>query len=281
MKSIVEIIETSASCGATGYTFSTNPVNLQIVNALRDSVKIEPGFGLYPVLPYAQEYVRLANEKGMRGLVDETLSKLSLSDKAKTLFKSAFSALRLDPSGILNAYVDMELASYLNEKPGNAILRSVLLHEVVTDLCLGLRDFQLLDTFARHIREKYHVSPGFVTYNLENFVQLFRKAGLAMRDIVIMTPFNSVGYQMSPSRQSGEECLSTLDEAGVIAMSIMAGGYLKFDEVFDYIRTLPSLSGIAVGVSSKEHAKETFTKLDALLRRQNEPSTLRECGSGS
>jgi hypothetical protein len=237
---------------------------------LQDSGKITDGFGLYPVLPYAQAYVRLANEKGMRGLIDDILSRLSLPDKAKALFKSGFSALRLDPFGLLNAYVDMELTGYLREKPENATLRSVLLHEVVTDLCLGLRDVQMLHAFAEHIREKYHVSPGFVTYNLENFVQLFRKAGLAMEDIVIMTPFNSVGYQMSPSRQLCETYLSTLDvEVDVIAMSIMAGGYLKCDEACDYIRTLPKLSGVAVGVSSVPHATDTFRKLNVLLAEQH------------
>jgi len=261
VRSIVEIIETAVSCGATGYTFSTLPVNLQIVRALRDSGKITDGFDLYPVLPYAQGYVRLANEKGMRGLIDETLSKLSLPDKAKAVFKSGFSALRLDPLGILKAYVDMELAGYLNEKPGNASLRSVLLHEVITDLCLGLRDVPLLDAFAQHIREKYHVSPGFVTYNLENFVQLFRKSKLTMQDVVIMTPFNSIGYQMIPSRHSCETCLSCLQETNLVAMSIMAGGYLKFDEAIDYICGLPNLSGVAVGVSSKEHAQHTFARL--------------------
>lgn len=265
MKSVVEIIETAVSCGATGYTFSTHPVNLQIVRAMRDSGKIEDGFGLYPVLPYAQGLVRLANEKGMRGLVDESLSKLSLSDKAKVLFKSGLSALRLDPPGFLKAYVDMELSGYLSEKPENAILRSVLLHEVVTDLCLGLRDNQLLDAFAQHIREKYHARPGFVTYNLVTFVELFTKAGLTLEDVVIMTPFNSIGYQMSPSRQSSEACLSSLPKSNLIAMSIMAGGYLTVEHTLDYLRTLPKLSGVAVGVSSREHAEDTFKRLKSSL----------------
>lgn len=277
MKSLVEIVETAVSCGATGYTFSTHPVNLQILKALRDSGKITQGFGLYPVLPYAQAYVRLANEKGMRGLIDETLSKLSLSDKAKALFKSGLSALRLDPLGMLKAYVDMELAGYLSEKPENATLRSVLLHEVVTDLCLGLRDVQLLDTFAQHIREKYHASPGFVTYNLVSFVELFRKAGLTMKDVAIMTPFNSVGYQMSPSRQSCEACLSDLPKTDLIAMSIMAGGYLKFDEAIDYICSLPNLSGVAAGVSSIEHARNTFTRLRAITSGKSNSTKIKAC----
>jgi hypothetical protein len=236
-----------------------------ILNALRNSGKIENGFGLYPVLPYAQGYVRLANEKGMGGLVNEALSKLSFSDKATALFKGGLSALRLDPDGILKAYVNMELAGYLSEKPENVPLRSVLLHEVVTDLCLGLRDVHLVDAFAQHIREKYHVSPGFVTYNLVTFVELFRKAGLTMEDVIIMTPFNSIGYQMSPSRQSCESCLSSLPESTLIAMSTMAGGYLTVERSLDYLRSLPRLSGVAVGVSSKEHAEYTFKKLKSSL----------------
>jgi hypothetical protein len=55
-----------------------------------------------------------------------------------------------------------------------------------------------------------------------------------------------------------------LSEAHVIAMSIMAGGYQDLDQAFQYLRTLPRLSGIAAGVSTKQHAKETFERLRML-----------------
>jgi hypothetical protein len=160
----------------------------------------------------------------------------------------------------------MELKSYLKAKPKSASLQAVLLHEVVTDLCLGLGDAQLLDAFARHVRERYHARPGFVTYNLVHFVELFRKEGLTLEDVVVMAPFNSIGYQMSPSKQECENCLSAMEQGDVIAMSIFAGGYCNLDEAFDCIRQLPGLSGMAVGVSSKEHVHETFTKFRGLLR---------------
>jgi hypothetical protein len=259
----VKIIEAAAEAGASGYTFSTHPINLQILAELKHSDKLKDGFELYPVLPYAQGYVRLANEKGMSGLVNETLSKLPVLDRARTVIETGFSALRLDPIGLMKSYLDLELQPYLNIKPENSHIRSVLLHEVLTDLCLGLRNVRMLDAFAQHIREKYHASPGFVTYNLVRFVEVFRQAGLALEDMTIMTPFNSIGFQMSPSRQSCEACLSTLPKTDLIAMSIMAGGYLKFDEAIDYVFTLPNLSGVAAGVSSTEHARNTFTRLQA------------------
>jgi hypothetical protein len=201
----------------------------------------------------------------MSGLMNEVLSKLQISDKAKLLIEGGLSALKLDPLGMLKTYLDAELKGYLNVKPKNAVLRSVLLHEVLTDLCLGLGETEMLNVFAQHVHDSYHVQPGFVTYNLARFIELFRKASLPLKDVVIMTPFNSVGYQMSPSKESCETCLSSLQESDVIAMSIMAGGYLTVEHSLDYLRTLPRLSGVAVGVSSREHAEDTFKKLKSSL----------------
>jgi len=264
IESIVEVICSALSCGATGYTFSTHPTNSRILSALETSGKVPRQFDLYPVVPYAEGYVRLANEKGMTGLVNEILSRLSLSDRAKLLVEGGFSALRLDPAGMLKTYLDAELKGYLSTKPKNATLQSVLLHEVLTDLCLGLGETGMLNVFAQHLRENHHVTPGFVTYNFPRFIKLFQEAGLSLKDVVIMTPFNSLGYQMSPSRESCEVCLSNLHEGSVIAMSIMAGGFLSMDQAIEYIQSLPGLSGIAVGVSTRQHAKDAFAKLAVL-----------------
>jgi hypothetical protein len=124
----------------------------------------------------------------------------------------------------------------------------------------------LLDAFADHVREKYQVMPGFVTYNLPKFVNLFQDAGVSLKDVLIMTPFNSIGFQMSPSRESCEVCLSNLSEGEVIAMSIMAGGFLKLDGAIKYVQGMAKLSGIAVGVSSMEHAADTFSKLSVMAK---------------
>jgi len=275
IESIVEVICSALSCGATGYTFSTHPTNSQILSALGTSSKIPHHFDLYPVVPYAEGYVRLANEKGMTGLVNEILSRLSLSDKAKLLVEGGFSALRLDPAGMLKTYLDAELKGYLSTKPKNANLQSVLLHEVLTDLCLGIGEIDLLNVFAQHVHDNYNVKPGFVTYNFPRFIKFFEEQGFSLNGAVIMTPFNSLGYQMSPSRDACKATLSNLGEGNVIAMSVMAGGYLKLDEAIDYVRTLPNLSGVAIGVSSKEHARDTFTRLRTMPEELSDRTELK------
>ena len=262
---ITEIIESAHRAGAVGYTFSTHPINVQILQALNESSFSLP-FQLYPILPYAQAYVRLANEKGIRGLIDEIFSKLPVATKAKVMIDGGFSALKQDFLGLFRTYVDIELGTYLRVKPRSAVVGSVLLHEVVTDLCLGLRDPRVFETFAKHVREKYQATPGFVTYNLPSLVEFFRESGLDL-NVAIMTPFNSIGYQMSPSREACEKCLAELSGTRIIAMSILAGGFLRLDDATTYLSSLPSLSGMAVGVSSKEHARETFSQLRSMTQK--------------
>lgn len=262
VSAIAEVIETAYNSGASGYTFSTHPVNVQILKAFRERV-LGSEFQLYPILPYAQAYVRLANEKGARGLIEDTFSKLSVGAKAKLMIDCGFSVLKQEFFGIFKTYIDMELGAYLQVKPKSAVLKAVLLHEVVTDLCLGLGDLRLFETFVKYIREKYQVTPGFVTYNLPTLVKFLKESGLGL-SVAIMTPFNSIGYQMSPSRESCEQCLSDLREAKIIAMSVFAGGFLPLNDAMKYLSSLPPLAAIAVGASSKEHARETFSHLSSM-----------------
>jgi hypothetical protein len=173
---------------------------------------------------------------------------------------------------MLKTYLDAELKGYLSTKPKNATLQSVLLHEVLTDLCLGLGETGMLNVFAQHVRENCHVKPGFVTYNFSRFIKVFEDEGFSLKDVAIMTPFNSLGFQMSPSKASCEATLSNLRDGHVIAMSILAGGYLTLDQAIGYVRTLPNISGIAVGASTGQHAQETFKK----LRTGNESERLIE-----
>jgi hypothetical protein len=44
----------------------------------------------------------------------------------------------------------------------------------------------------------------------------------------------------------------------LIAISILAAGYLKLDDAMEYIASLPNVKGAAVGVSKEKHARETF-----------------------
>lgn len=66
---------------------------------------------------------------------------------------------------------------------------------------------------------------------------------------------------MNPSKLGCEKTLAEIPESNVIAMSILAAGYLRIPEAIEYVHSLPNLKGIVVGVSRESHARETFRLL--------------------
>lgn len=263
LETIVEVVKKAISSGATGFAFTVHPTNFRILTALEAIGALSPSFEICPVLPYAAGYIRTVNEKGLNGLANDVLSRLSLRDKTRILLRGTVSAFTSDPFGMLEAYLDTELTGIRRLR--GASLSSVLLHEIVTDLGVSFQSRELFDRYMGHVRDTYNATPGFVTRNLVRFVNFFEDAGFSMRNVVVMTPVNKVGFQMTPSREACEDCLSHLKGSQVIAMSILAGGYLGLDEAIQYIRHLRNLSGVVVGVSSMHHAEQTFRELKSLV----------------
>ena len=63
---------------------------------------------------------------------------------------------------------------------------------------------------------------------------------------------------MCPSQKECENALKRAEGAEVIAMSVLAAGYLKPADAVGYLNSLEGLSGMVIGVSKEQQAKETF-----------------------
>jgi hypothetical protein len=59
--------------------------------------------------------------------------------------------------------------------------------------------------------------------------------------------------------------LASIPEPTVLAISVLAAGYLGLEEAADYIRSLPNIKGVAIGVSNKKQATETFMLFKKIL----------------
>ncbi|MCL5067744.1 MAG: hypothetical protein M1368_05250, partial [Thaumarchaeota archaeon] len=99
------------------------------------------------------------------------------------------------------------------------------------------------------------------TRNLVKFVEFCDECSISLNDIVIMTPINRLGFQMTPSKEECEKCLRRKPEANIIGMSVLAAGQINLSEAVSYVRQFKSVRSIAIGVSSQAHAEETFRKL--------------------
>lgn len=63
---------------------------------------------------------------------------------------------------------------------------------------------------------------------------------------------------MCPSQQECVESLKHARDAEIIAMSVLAAGYLKPSEAIEYVSNLKGISGLVIGVSKEQQATETF-----------------------
>jgi hypothetical protein len=257
---IARIIQVALESGATGLAFSTHPNMHQVLRYLKEQ-GYDREFGLYPVIPDATSYVRTASEKGVLGLLTDLFGKMDFAARARSLISGGVSGLTLSPMRMFRTYLKAEVSILKNVSPKGARLKAIFLHELITDLIVSLELNDLFTMYVKFVRDSLKVFPGFVTRNFARFVDFVSQTGLRMSDIVVLTPFNKMGFQMNPSQEACERSLLRIGNSNIIVMSIMASGHLNLEEATTYLRELPKKLSCVVGVSTESHARETFAYL--------------------
>jgi hypothetical protein len=247
--------------GANGFMFSVSDLTLSILRRIKESGK-NVSLDLYAIVPYMYEYVRLANQLGgIPGLARKFTKELATSGNLKAIVYGLDAVARADITSLTKAYLAYEISRTRYSAGKQANLCSMLLHQAITDMALALNMDWLFKSYVSFISNQ-GIVPGFNTGNFVYLVNKFKEWNLDLSTIVIAAPFNKAGFQMNPSRTECERILSNVKKSMVIAISIFAAGYLKPSEAVNYIATLPSIKGVAVGVSKEKHARETFRLLE-------------------
>ena len=253
------LVATSIHSGANGFFFTASDTTLAICRFLAAR---ETGhtLELHAIVPYAYQLIRSAvRVGGFPHLAKDIVKQIVLSRDLKAALNGVTGVLRSDPAALLKAYLFYEVSKIRSAvRAGKGLkISSVMLHEVVTDMALGLN----LDwVFKTHIEAMHDrgITPGFDTRNYPMLVDKLGNWGIDLSRIIVATPFNTIGFQMAPSRASCEETLAKNGGPDVIAFSILASGRITLQEATEYINTLPNLRGVAVGVSKEHQARETF-----------------------
>lgn len=254
------LVGTALENGADGFMFTVSETTLSILRMLRER-EGTPSPELHAIVPYAYEFVRMAvHAGGVPGLAKRLGQQIVLSGNARAVANGVKGVIGNDPPSLLRSYLWYEMYRLRAATGKKAKLASIMLHEVVTDMALALNMRWLIETHVAFMLGQ-HIKPGFETRNFPYLVRKFEGWGIDFSTVVIAASFNPVGFQMCPSREACEEALRRIPETEVIAFSILAAGYAKPAEAAAYIAGLPALSGVAVGVSKEDHARETFRVL--------------------
>jgi len=250
---VEKIISRSMDFGVRGMMLSTHDKSLDITDMIRRNSLIKDEMHFYPLVPYLRKYMKTANEFGVVRMLHEKIIEMGRSSNFSQMSRAGIAYLSNDFDTILKVLLDMELEMFRGLK-----IRAIFLHNGLTDLAVSMKLFNVLELFSNHIKEEYGAIPGFCTVNYPNLVDFLSTNGY--ESPLIMAPFNPVGYQMNPSREHCESALLKY-ETHIIAMSTLASGYVKPDEAYKYIYSLPNIRSTVVGVSSEVHARETFESI--------------------
>lgn len=259
-KRIVEVINDARHLGAGGFMMSTHERALAVAGLVKEDSELKQNMRLYLLLPYAQKYVVAANEVGMINAVMNALSGTTVSQKLAMFWKGGKGILAKDINSILSAMIRLELAPFQKLN-----LSVVFLHDVFTDLLLGLGLPDVFQFYVEEIHKKCGCQGGVATKNLPMLLEHFNEWGLPKP--VVMTHFNKIGYHMNPTVEACEAAARNYD-VSILAMGTLASGYLSPDEAYRYIGSIPSIESVVVGVSSRDHAEETFAAILNHLPKQ-------------
>ena len=251
------LVNLSLQNSANGFMFSVSNTTLTILKGLDHDKKPD----LYAIVPYAYEYVRLATKVGgISGLAKHFSRQIIFSKNMVTIAPNLIGLIRADPSAFLKTYLIYEISRIKTAAGKDANLKSILLHEVITDMALALNLDWLFKSYIKLLlRSK--IRPGFETRNFPYLVKKFKEWSIDMNNLIITSSFNKIGFQMNPSQTECEKALKKTPQSEIIAMSILAAGYLKPTEAIDYVRGLSNINSIVVGVSNDRQARETFRLL--------------------
>ena len=263
-RSAAKIVRTSFENGANGFMFSVSETTLAILREMR-AAPPQGRLSLFPIVPYAFEYVsRSTRSGGIAGMAKSFLFETLSSGHVGAVARSARGYLLTDPRSLLDAYLTYELARVRSAAGPKAKVVSLLLHEVVTDMALALEFRWLFETHLDFSR-RHGMRAGFETRNFALLVDKLTSWDFPLKEVTIAAPFNRIGFLMTPSREECERAAWGADGAEVIAMSVLAAGYLKLQDAAAYVAGLSGLTGVVAGVSQEDQAAQTFCLLKKKL----------------
>jgi len=242
---IISVLDEAIDLGINTFMCTTHDRISNICNHLRANPERYRNFNIYPCMPYAHKYANAVTELGVMGAVKQYLP----GNLFVTIAKGGMAFLQSDYNKMMQILIDSEMKMFRGINTPVIFIQNVLV-----DMILGLKMFEVFKDYDSFIREKYKVEPGYITMNLPMLLDGLESVGV--KNPVVCTSINKVGFRMAGGKAVYEKTLAER-ECRCIAMQVLAAGALKPKEAIEYLGTLPKIESVLFGASSKSHIRET------------------------
>lgn len=249
---IFEVYDNAFDCGVKAVMLNSNDKAAAICDRFRANKSKYGEIAWYPSIPYAYKYANMVNELGIFPAINEVLFKgNSTSGVLSIIGKGVQFAWSRDAMKMMEMLIDVEYKMFRDLN-----IKVFFLQNIITDLLLGYNIKEVFEHFSDYIRNKYHVTPGFVTLNMPYLKRKLEAWGI--EDVVICSSINAAGFNMHPSKEEYEQLIAENDPTKyqLMAMNVLASGSISVQQSFDYINNL-NIQSVVFGASSRSHIQST------------------------
>lgn len=244
-ESIISFIQKAMSIGLDGFMMNSNKRGYEIINF----IKVEEEIEIHYSVPYPHKFAAMVNENGLFDLFRYVVTNTSAH---ALLYKLPIFFMTRDIKNILPLLIDLEIPSKL--KKGSF----VYLQNVVTDLLVGMKRYDLIEAFCKVIIQKGY-KPGIITLNpilLDSLIKNFSTE--IQRDLILCFNINIVGFNVFPSKEQVEKFIYSDREYKKMGMSILSsGGTDSIKDSLKYIKNLP-LDYVVYGSSNLQNIEANY-----------------------
>jgi len=257
INNIYKVYQLAFDAGIRAVMLNSNDRAQIICEHFRNNISRYPSLNWYPSIPYPYKYANLVAEKGIFPAINDVLFKDNTARKVMGMItKGGAAVLTKDAVKMMQLLIDVEMKMFTGLN-----IKVVFLQNIITDLILGFGLGDIFYEYCQYIRKKYNAIPGLITQNMPFMKKRFKEWGI--KDVVICSSYNKIGYLMSPDVESYVRASrdNNPNDYQLMAMSTLASGAISAKEAHDFINE-QKLQSVVFGASSKRNIDETVSLIN-------------------
>jgi hypothetical protein len=242
---IIRVLDQAMDTGINTFMCTTHDRIGNVCNHMRANPSKYADFNIFPCMPYAHKYANAVTELGIAGTIKQYVP----GNVFSTFAKGGVAFLNKDFIKLMKLLIDAEMKMF------NGINTPVIfIQNVLVDMILGLKMYEVFQEYDAYIRKKYKAEPGYITMNMPALLDALNSIGI--ENPIICSSINKIGFRMSGGIELYEKYLNE-KQFRPIAMQVLAAGALRPKEAIEYLGKFPKIESVLFGASSKSHIQET------------------------
>ena len=250
---IIKVLDQAIDTGIQTFMCTTHDRIANICAHIRNNPGRYSDFKIYPCMPYAHKYANAVTELGILGTIKQYVP----GNIFGTFAKGGMAFLSKDFTKFIELLIDAEMKMF---KGVNTPV--IFIQNVMVDMILGLKMYEIFKFYDEYIRKKYQAEPGYITMNMPALLDALNSVGI--ENPIICSSINKIGFRMSGGKEVYEKYLRE-KQLRPIAMQVLAGGALRPDEAIEYLGQFPKIESVLFGASSKANIVETKGLIEKYL----------------